>query len=105
MEKQHGLNLTTALIAAQEWTVNKMAEWEVMPVWEDMFELYRVVNGKIVEKMASNMRLDNVALFVSAWFGANFSDQVSSLEIRRQPMDGKYTADDYWETVANGDDV
>jgi len=66
-----------------------MAEWEVMPVWEDMFEVYRLVNGKIVEKMASNMRLDNVTLFVSAWFGENFSDQVSSIEIRRQPMDGE----------------
>lgn len=66
---------------------NEKVELEVMRVWEDMYELYRVVNGKVVERLASNLNLGNVTLFVSAWFSENFCDEESSLEIRRQPKE------------------
>lgn len=54
-------------------------------MWEDVFQVYERVGEKIVNLIASDMSIDNAVLFVKAWMEANYKDDVTSLEIRRQP--------------------
>ena len=54
-------------------------------MWEDVFQVYERVGEKIVHLIASDMSIDNAVLFVKAWMEANYRDDVTSLEIRRQP--------------------
>lgn len=54
-------------------------------MWEDVFQVYERVGERIVQLIASDMSVDNAVLFVKAWMEANYRDDVTSLEIRRQP--------------------
>lgn len=54
-------------------------------MWEDVFQVYERVGERIVQLIASDMSIDNAVLFVKAWMEANYRDDVTSLEIRRQP--------------------
>lgn len=54
-------------------------------MWEDVFQVYERVGEKFVQLIASDMSIDNAVLFVKAWMEANYRDDVTSLEIRRQP--------------------
>lgn len=55
-------------------------------VWEDVFQVFIRVNDH-KRLVASDMTIENAALFAESWFYRNFNDQISSIEIRRQPMD------------------
>lgn len=55
-------------------------------MWEDVFQVYERVGEKIVQLIASDMSIDNAVLFVKAWMEANYRDEVTSLEIRRQAI-------------------
>ena len=55
-------------------------------MWEDVYQVYRRVGTDYVSLMASDMSIDDAVLFVKAWMQANYNDQVTSIEIRRQPM-------------------
>lgn len=54
-------------------------------MWEDVFQIYRRV-GEYVELIASDMSLSNATMFIEAWMCNNYNDQISSLELRRQPI-------------------
>lgn len=55
-------------------------------MWEDVFQVYERVGEKFVQLIANDMSIDNAVLFVKAWMEANYRDDVTSLEIRRQPI-------------------
>lgn len=55
-------------------------------MWEDVIQVYERVGERIVHLIASDMSIDNAVLFVKAWMEANYRDDVTSLEIRRQPI-------------------
>ena len=55
-------------------------------MWEDVFQVYERVGDRFVQLIASDMSLDNAVLFVKAWMEANYRDEVTSLEIRRQAI-------------------
>lgn len=55
-------------------------------MWEDVFQVYARVGDRFVQLIASDMNLDHAVLFVKAWMEANYRDEVTSLEIRRQPI-------------------
>jgi hypothetical protein len=52
---------------------------------EDLYQVWRRIND-YTDLMASDMTIDNAVLFIQAWFSANYADQTTSIEIRRQPM-------------------
>ena len=54
-------------------------------MWEDVYQIYRRV-GECVELIASDMSLSNATMFIEAWMYNNYADQISSLELRRQPI-------------------
>lgn len=54
-------------------------------VWEDIFQVYQK-RGESEELLASDMTIDNVCLFINAWFSDHFDDQATKIEIRRQPL-------------------
>ena len=69
-------------------------------MWEDIFQVYRKVGKDYEDLMASDMTIDNAILFIRSWFQDNYNDQITSIEIRRQPMDyGKYSQTDEKEKV------
>ena len=55
-------------------------------MWEDVYQVYRRIN-EYVDLLASDMSIDDAVLFIEAWMSKNYNDQVTSLELRRQPMD------------------
>lgn len=55
-------------------------------MWEDVFQVYERVGDRFCQLIASDMSLDNAVLFVKAWMEANYRDEVTSLEIRRQAI-------------------
>lgn len=55
-------------------------------VWEDVFQVFVRVNDRR-RLVASDMAIEDATLFVESWFLRNYNDQISSIEIRRQPMD------------------
>lgn len=59
-------------------------------MWEDVFQVYlldNIVTPPHAELAASDMTIDNAVLFAKAWLQENFNEQMTSIEIRRQPMD------------------
>lgn len=54
-------------------------------MWEDVYQIYRRA-GEYVELIASDMSLSNATMFMEAWMCNNYADQISSLELRRQPI-------------------
>lgn len=69
-------------IIAMEEKIGK----EEMSVWEDTYQVFRKI-GKSKTLLASDMSLENVVIFIEAWFSRHFNDQESSLIVSRQPMD------------------
>lgn len=55
-------------------------------VWEDVFQVFIRVNDRR-RLVASDMAIEDATLFAESWFLRNFNDQISSVEICRQPMD------------------
>jgi hypothetical protein len=55
-------------------------------MWDDVFQVYERAGDRFVQLIASDMSLDNAVLFVKAWMEANYRDEVTSLEIRRQAI-------------------
>lgn len=55
-------------------------------MWENVFQVYERVGDRFCQLIASDMSLDNAVLFVKAWMEANYRDEVTSLEIRRQAI-------------------
>lgn len=55
-------------------------------VWEDVFQVFIRVNDRR-RLVASDMAIEDATLFAESWFLRNFNDQISSIEICRQPMD------------------
>lgn len=53
---------------------------------EDVFQIYRRC-GESVTLMASDLSIYDAVLLMQAWMQENFNDQLTSLELRRQPMD------------------
>lgn len=58
-------------------------------MWEDIFQIYKRVNDN-VELIASDMMLQDATMFIEAWMLKYYHDEVTSLELRRQPRN--YTA-------------
>lgn len=58
-------------------------------MWEDIFQIYKRVNDN-VELIASDMTLQDAIMFIEAWMLKYYHDEVTSLELRRQPRN--YTA-------------
>lgn len=59
-------------------------------MWEDVFQVYlldNIVTPPHAELAASDLTIDNAVLFAKAWLQEYFNDQITSVEIRRQPMD------------------
>jgi hypothetical protein len=56
-------------------------------MWEDVFQIYRRFGGFDADLIASDLSLSDATIFIEAWMLKNYADEVSSLEIRRQPMD------------------
>lgn len=50
-----------------------------------LFEVYMRV-GDCSRRLASNMDLYDALLFMQAWMQKNYANQLSSLELRRQPL-------------------
>lgn len=67
-------------------------------MWEDVFQIYRRVNDK-AELIASDMTLTDATMFIEAWMLKYYNDEVSSLELRRQPRN--YTAGEDDEGAGN----
>lgn len=61
-------------------------------MWEDVFQVYRRI-GEKSDLMASDMSLYDAMIFMRAWLEDNYQDTVSSLEIRRQPMNDEVNGD------------
>lgn len=57
-----------------------------MKVWEDTFQVFRR-DGEQATLMASEMSLNDAALFMKAWLLENYMDQETSIEVRRQPVE------------------
>lgn len=53
---------------------------------EDIYQIYRRID-KWTDLLASDMTIHDAILFIEAWMSANYNDQRTSLELRRQPMD------------------
>jgi hypothetical protein len=56
-------------------------------MWEDVFQIYRRFGDSDADLIASDLSLSDAIIFIEAWMLKNYADEVSSLEIRRQPMD------------------
>ena len=52
---------------------------------EDLFEIYKRI-GDYSYRLASNMSIYDAVLFMRAWMQENYADQITSLELRRQPL-------------------
>lgn len=52
---------------------------------ENLFEVYMRI-GDCSRRLASNMDIYDAVLFIQAWMQKNYADQLSSLELRRQPL-------------------
>ena len=55
-------------------------------MWEDIYQIYRRIQDK-AELIASDMTIEDATIFIKAWMTTYYNDQVTSLELRRQPMD------------------
>lgn len=53
---------------------------------EDIYQVYRRID-EWVDLLASDMTLESATIFMKAWMHENYNDQLTSLELRRQPMD------------------
>ena len=53
---------------------------------EDIYQVYRRID-EWTDLLASDMTIHDAVLFIEAWMSANYNDQRTSLELRRQPMD------------------
>lgn len=53
---------------------------------EDIYQIYRRID-EWTDLLASDMTIHDAILFIEAWMSANYNDQMTSLELRRQPMD------------------
>lgn len=56
-------------------------------MWEDVFQIYRRFGDSDTDLIASDLSLSDATMFIEAWMLKNYADEISSLEIRRQPMD------------------
>ena len=56
-------------------------------MWEDVFQIYRRFGDSNADLIASDLSLSDATIFIEAWMLKNYADKISSLEIRRQPMD------------------
>ena len=54
-------------------------------MWEDIFQIYRRI-GDTADLIASDLSLSDATMFIEAWMLKSYADEISSLEIRRQPM-------------------
>ena len=52
---------------------------------EDIYQIYRRID-EWTDLLASDMTIHDAVLFIEAWMSANYNDQRTSLELRRQPM-------------------
>ena len=55
-------------------------------MWEDVFQIYRRFGDSNADLIASDLSLSDATMFIEAWMLKNYIDEISSLEIRRQPM-------------------
>ena len=53
---------------------------------EDIYQIYRRID-EWTDLLASDMTIHDAVLFIEAWMSANYNDQRTSLELRRQPME------------------
>lgn len=67
------------------FALEKIINEEDVTVWEDMYQVYRKT-GNTMTLLASDMSIENVVIFIEAWFGRNYNDQESSLVVSRQPL-------------------
>lgn len=56
-------------------------------MWEDVFQIYRRFGDSDADLIASDLSLSDATMFIEAWMLKSYADEISSLEIRRQPMD------------------
>lgn len=55
-------------------------------MWEDVFQIYRRFGDSDADLIASDLSLSDATMFIEAWMLKSYTDEISSLEIRRQPM-------------------
>lgn len=56
-------------------------------MWEDIYQVYRLIGNEYKDLLASDMTIDNAVLFAKAWLSENYNDQQSTIGISRQPCD------------------
>ena len=58
-------------------------------MWEDQYQVYRRHGDGEYDLRASDMTIEDAALFVKAVFQESYNDQELRFEIRRQPIEPK----------------
>lgn len=71
-------------------------------MWEDTYQVYRLIGNDYRELIASEMTIETATLLVKAWYTEHYDDQESRLEMCRQPMDGDRKSGEWVEVSEDG---